>query len=199
MIMKVIGVTGGVGAGKSTVLDYIEKNCNCRIILSDKVANDIKLKGQPCYEPIVSLLSTEVLDVNGEIDKAKMASMIFSDEGLLSKVNDILHPAVNRFIFDQIEEERKKNTLDYLFIEAALLIENGYDKIVDEMWYVYADEEVRRQRLKASRGYSDKKIDDILKGQLSDEEFRQHADFVIDNSGDVEGMHRCIDLKLGEN
>ncbi len=199
MIMKVIGVTSGVGAGKSTVLDYIEKNCNCRIILSDKVANDIKLKGKPCYEPIVSLLSKEVLDDNGEIDKGKMAMMIFSDEGLLSKVNDILHPAVNRFIFDQIEEERKRNALDYLFIEAALLIENGYDKIVDEMWYVYADEEVRRQRLKASRGYSDKKIDDILKGQLSDEEFRQHADFVIDNSGDVEGMHRCIDLKLGEN
>ena len=89
--------------------------------------------------------------------------------------------------------------MDYLFIEAALLIENGYDKIVDEMWYVYADEEVRRQRLKTTRGYSDSKIDDILKGQLSDEEFRQHADFVIDNSGDVEGMQRCIDLKLGEN
>ncbi|WP_026523665.1 MULTISPECIES: dephospho-CoA kinase [unclassified Butyrivibrio] len=197
--MKVIGVTGGVGAGKSTVLSYIEKHCKCRIILSDQVANDIKLKGQPCYEPIVELLSEAVLDEKGEIDKAKMAGMIFSDKALLSKVNDILHPAVNRFIFDQIEEEKKKNTLDYLFIEAALLIENGYDKIVDEMWYVYADEEVRRQRLKTTRGYSDSKIDDILKGQLSDEEFRQHADFVIDNSGDVEGMQRCIDLKLGEN
>lgn len=197
--MKVIGVTGGVGAGKSTVLSYIEKQCKCRIILSDQVANDIKLKGQPCYEPIVELLSEAVLDEKGEIDKAKMAGMIFSDKALLSKVNDILHPAVNRFIFDQIEEEKKKNTLDYLFIEAALLIENGYDKIVDEMWYVYADEEVRRQRLKTTRGYSDSKIDDILKGQLSDEEFRQHADFVIDNSGDVEGMQRCIDLKLGEN
>ncbi len=197
--MKVIGVTGGVGAGKSTVLNYIESVCKCRVIFSDNVANDIKLKGMPCYEPIVELLSEEVLGDDGEIDKAKMAKMIFSDKGLLSKVNDILHPAVNRFIHEQIEYERNKNELDFLFIEAALLIENGYGEVVDEMWYIYADEEVRRQRLKASRGYTDEKISDILKGQLSDEEFRKHADFVIDNSGDEESMHRQINLKLGES
>ena len=96
-------------------------------------------------------------------------------------------------------EEKERKKLDYLFIEAALLIENGYDKIVDELWYIYADVEVRRQRLKASRGYSDEKIDDILKGQLSDEEFRKYADFVIDNSGDENDTRRQIDLKLGEN
>ncbi len=197
--MKVIGVTGGVGAGKSTVLNYIESVCKCRVIFSDNVANDIKLKGMPCYEPIVELLSEEVLGDDGEIDKAKMAKMIFSDKGLLSKVNDILHPAVNRFIHEQIELERNKNELDFLFIEAALLIENGYREVVDEMWYIYADEEVRRQRLKASRGYTDEKISDILKGQLSDEEFRKHADFVIDNSDDEESMHRQINLKLGES
>lgn len=197
--MKVIGVTGGVGAGKSTVLNYIKSICKCRVIFSDNVANDIKLKGMPCYEPIVELLSEEVLGDDGEIDKAKMAKMIFSDKSLLNKVNDILHPAVNRFIHEQIELERKKNDLDYLFIEAALLIENGYGEVVDEMWYIYADDEVRRQRLKASRGYTDEKISDILKGQLSDEEFRKHADFVIDNSGDEEAMHRQINLKLGES
>lgn len=197
--MKVIGVTGGVGAGKSTVLNYIESVCKCRVIFSDNVANDIKLKGMPCYEPIVELLSKEVLGDDGEIDKAKMAKMIFSDKSLLNKVNDILHPAVNRFIHDQIDLERKKNELDYLFIEAALLIENGYGEVVDEMWYIYADEEIRRQRLKASRGYTDEKISDILKGQLSDKQFREHADFVIDNSGDEEFMHRQINIKLGEN
>jgi len=196
--MKVIGVTGGVGAGKSTVLNYIETVCRCRTVFSDNVANDIKLKGMPCYEPIVELLSKDVLGEDGEIDKTKMAKMIFSDKNLLEKVNDILHPAVNRFIHEQIELERNRNELDYLFIEAALLIENGYGKIVDEMWYIYADEDVRRQRLKASRGYTDEKISDIFKGQLSDEKFREHADFVIDNSGDEESMHHQIDLKLGE-
>jgi dephospho-CoA kinase len=106
---------------------------------------------------------------------------------------------VNRFIKENIDSERKRDELDYLFIEAALLIENGYEEIVDEMWYIYADEEVRRQRLKASRGYTDSKISDILKGQLTDAEFREHADFVIDNSGDEESMHRQIKQKLGVN
>ena len=197
--MKVIGVTGGVGAGKSTVLNYIQKSCNCRIIFSDKVANDIKLKGQSCYEPIVELLSEEILGDDGEIDKKKMAAKIFSDDKLLKQVNEILHPAVNNYIFGDIEKEKTRTVLDYLFIEAALLIENGYDKVVDELWYIYADEDVRRERLKASRGYSDEKIDDILKGQLSDEEFRRYADFVIDNSGDENDTKRQIDLKLGEN
>lgn len=196
---KIIGITGGVGAGKSTVLNYIQKKCKCRIIFSDNVANDIKLKGQPCYEPIVKLLSKDILGSDLEIDKSKMAAKIFSDEKLLKQVNEILHPAVNNFIFGEIDKERKSGELDYLFIEAALLIENGYDKIVDELWYIYASEDVRRQRLKASRGYSDEKINDILSGQLSDEEFRRYADFVIDNSGDEKDTESQIDSKLGEN
>ena len=197
--MKVIGITGGVGAGKSTVLNYIEKKVKCRVIYADQVGNDIKLKGQPCYEMLVELLSEAVLADDGEIDKKKMAAMIFADDSLLGKVNDILHPAVNRFIREQIELEQRRNELDYLFIEAALLIENGYGEIVDEMWYIYADEDIRRRRLKASRGYSDEKISDILRGQLSDAAFREHSDFVIDNSGDEENMHHQINTKLGVN
>lgn len=196
---KIIGITGGVGAGKSTVLNYIQKKCKCRVIFSDNVANDIKLKGMPCYEPIVSLLSKNILGDDLEIDKKKMAAKIFSDDSLLQKVNNIIHPAVNEYIFGEIEKERKSNELDYLFVEAALLIENGYDKIVDELWYIYASEEVRKQRLKASRNYSDEKINDIFKGQLKDEEFRKFADFVIDNSGDAKDTERQIDSKLGEN
>jgi dephospho-CoA kinase len=184
--MKVIGVTGGVGAGKSTVLNYIETVCRCRIIFSDNVANDIKLKGMPCYEPIVELLSKDVLGEDGEIDKTKMAKMIFSDKNLLEKVNDILHPAVNRFIHEQIELERNRNELDYLFIEAALLIENGYGEIVDEMWYIYADENVRTKRLMESRGYGVERIKNTIMSQRSDASFREHADRVIDNSGDKE-------------
>ncbi|WP_029321577.1 dephospho-CoA kinase [Butyrivibrio sp. AE3004] len=198
-MVKIIGVTGGVGAGKSTVLNYIKSICNCRIIFADQVANDLKLKGQSCYEPIVGLLSEDILSENGEIDKNKMAAKIFADEELIQKVNDILHPAVNIYISDAIKQEKIRDELDYLFIEAALLIENGYDKIVDELWYIYVSEDVRRQRLKASRGYSDDKINDIFKGQLKDDEFRKYADFVINNSGDESDMKRQIDLKLGEN
>ncbi len=195
---NIIGITGGIGAGKSTVLGYIRDNYNCLVIFSDDVANDIKKKGYPAYDELVALLGKEVLSEDGEIDKAKMASAIFNNKNLLKKVNNILHPAVNTFIINIIEKERALDTYDFVFVEAALLIENGYDKIVDELWYVYASEESRRLRLKASRGYSDEKIDDILGKQLDDATFREHCSFVIDNSGEFSKASEQIDNKIGE-
>lgn len=193
---NIIGITGGIGAGKSTVLGYIRDNYNCLVIFSDDVANDIKKKGYPAYDELVELLGKEVLSEDGEIDKAKMASAIFNNKNLLKKVNNILHPAVNTYIINIIEDEKSRGELDFVFVEAALLIENGYDKIADELWYVYASEDARRQRLKSSRGYSDEKITDILSRQLDDTTFREHCQFVIDNSGSLEEAAKQIDEKL---
>ncbi len=195
---RIIGVTGGVGAGKSTVLGYIRDNYNCLVIFSDDVANEIKKKGFPAYDKLVALLGEGILGSDGEIDRAKMATAIFNNENKLKKVNNILHPAVNEYIINIIENERNRNVYDFVFVEAALLIENGYDRIVDELWYIYASEETRRQRLKASRGYSDEKITDILNSQLKDDTFREYCNFVVDNSGSLEDAAKEIDKKLGE-
>lgn len=195
---NIIGITGGVGAGKSAVLSYIEENYNARVIYSDNVANDIKKKGYPAYDELLSLLGDGILDDAGEIDKKKMAAAIFGNEKLLSSVNNILHPAVNTFIINIIDNEREKKELDFVFVEAALLIENGYKNFVDELWYVYADEATRRKRLKESRHYSDDKIDKIFGSQLDDKTFRENADFVIDNSGTLEEATIQIDNKIGE-
>lgn len=193
---NIIGITGGVGAGKSTLLSYIKDNYNCLVILSDDVANDIKKKGFPAYDALVEALGREILSEDGEIDKALMAKAIFNDKNKLKTVNNILHPAVNQYIINIVDDERKRGAYDFVFVEAALLIENGYDKIVDEMWYVYADEDTRRKRLKASRGYSDQKVTDIFKSQLSDEVFREHCEFVIDNSGEDSKAFSEIDNRL---
>lgn len=195
---NIIGITGGIGAGKSTVLQYIGDNYRAKIIYSDDVANDIKKKGYPAYDDIVGLLGKEILGEDGEIDKKKMSARIFNDEKLLQKVNNILHPAVNTFIINIIDNEREKGELDFVFVEAALLIENGYKRFVDELWYVYADESTRRSRLKTSRGYSDEKIDSIFASQLDEKTFRENADFVIDNSADLDYAKAQIDKKLGE-
>ena len=195
---NIIGITGGIGAGKSTVLGYIKQHYNCLVIFSDDVANDIKKKGYPAYDELVELFGKEILSEDGEIDKAKMASAIFNDKNLLKKVNNILHPAVNTFIINIIDKERALGRYDFVFVEAALLIENGYDEIADELWYVYVSEEVRRERLKNSRGYSDEKITDILGKQLDDTTFREHCSFVIDNSGDLNRAAKDIDDKIGE-
>lgn len=194
--MKVIGITGGIGAGKSELLSYISAHYRCRIILSDQVANEVKEKGTACYDAIVELLGKSVLEPGGEISRNRMAARIFADKTLLTKVNAILHPAVNTFIMDTIEEEREKKEMDYLFIEAALLIESGYEHVVDQMWYIYAPDEIRRKRLKESRGYPDEKITKILEKQLSEEAFRAHCDVVIDNSADLAHAYLQIDKEL---
>jgi len=196
--MRVIGITGGVGAGKSAVLTYIAKKYNCKVIMADEVAHKVKEPGQVCYDRLISLLSEDILQEDGWIDKAKMASKIFASDELLDKVNDIIHPAVREYIEEIISTERNKELLDFLFIEAALLIEAGYLDIVDELWYIYADENVRRTRLKRSRYYSDEKIDSIMEQQLSEEEFRKACDVVIDNSNTLEESYEQIDRKLGD-
>ena len=133
------------------------------------------------------------MDDNGYIINKKMSAKIFEDSSLLEKVNGIIHPAVKTYILDMIEAEKEKQEADFFFLEAALLIECGYKSIVDEMWYIYASDEVRRERLKASRGYTDEKIDSIMKSQLSNDEFIKASDRVIDNSGDLEATMSQIE------
>ncbi len=196
--MKVIGITGGVGAGKSEILSYIKKHYNCRILLADEAAHRVKEKGQPCYEKLVTLLSDEILDETGNINKVKMSEKIFSSRELLAEVNGIIHPAVKELILSAIQKERERMIHDFFFIEAALLIEEGYLDYVDEMWYIYAREEVRRKRLKESRGYSDEKINQIMSSQLKEADFRRYCSVVIDNSDSLTESRRQIDEKLGE-
>lgn len=195
--MKVIGITGGVGSGKSLILNYIKEHYNCEIIMADDLAKDLCKKGELCYKPLVKLLGADVLDKDGQINKSVMAQKIFSDDSLRTGVNNIIHPGVKKFILKRIAYLRRKRTKDFLFIEAALLIEDGYKDIVDELWYIYTDEAVRRNRLKESRGYSDEKIDSIMASQLSEEEFRLNSDFEIDNSGDSEVSFSKIRERLG--
>lgn len=196
--MKVIGITGGVGAGKSQILTYLSEKYKARIIMADLAAHTVKEKGQSCYEPLIELLGRAVLDEKEEIDKKKMASMIFADSKLLEKVNELIHPAVKAYVRKEIELERKKGKVDFFFIEAALLIEDHYDEICDELWYIYAEDSIRTKRLMESRGYSLEKIEQIMKKQLKDGEFRKNCQFVLDNSGKLEEAFEQIDRKLEE-
>lgn len=196
--MKVIGITGGVGAGKSALLSYIAEKYHCRILLADEIAHKVEEPGQACYEELVRLLSPAILNEDGTIHKGKMAARIFESEDLLRKVNSLIHPAVKKMILDEIAAARAEEKIDFLFVEAALLIEDGYLDIVDEMWYIYAREEIRRGRLKESRNYSDEKIDAIMNSQLREEEFRKYCSVVIDNSEGLPAAFHQIDKKLGE-
>lgn len=196
--MRVIGITGGAGSGKTALLAYIEKKYNCRVLLADQVAHWVKEPGRECYNALVELLSEDILNPDGTIHKGKMAERIFSSRKLLEQTNAIIHPAVKTLILQEIKAEKEKGEKDFFFLEAALLIEDGYLNIVDEMWYIYAEDAVRRRRLMESRGYRKEKIDSLFQSQLSEQEYRKYCGTVIDNSGDFASACRQIDEKLGE-
>lgn len=194
--MRLIGITGGVGAGKTEILSFIRQHYRCKIYLADVVAKDLQLPGQSCYEEIVGLLGKEILQPDGSIDKGKMAARIFLEKDILEKVNAIVHPAVRRYLEDAVSKAAQDGETELFFIEAALLIENGYNDFVDEMWFIYASDEVRRARLKKSRGYTDEKISQIMASQLTEEVFRKNSDFVIDNSNTLEEAYSQIKKRL---
>lgn len=188
--MKIIGITGGVGSGKSKVLEYLEDAYGAFVCQMDRTARDLQKRGTRCFERIVGEFGTEILDDRGELDRAALGSIVFADEEKLARLNGIVHPEVIRQVEKDIRSKAGEGRTLYV-VEAALLPDVGKE-LCDELWYIYADEHVRRERLKAFRGYTDDRISQMIASQPADERFRSVCGVVIDNSGDFEDTKRQI-------
>ena len=165
--MKFIGITGGVGAGKTEILKYLAGREDTKVMLADDIARELSEPGQSCNEKLQELFAgTDVFDEKGKMNRPKAAAIIFKDEARRNGMNEILHPAVKEYVLHVLEQEKEEGRLRYLVLEAALLIEEHYDEICDELWYIYTSEENRRARLK--------------------NEYRRHCKVVIDNNGTTE-------------
>lgn len=196
-MMKFIGITGGVGAGKSAILDYLKNKPDTKVMLADEIAHELMMPGTQCYDRLKAEFGTEdIYQKDGFFDRIKLAQVIFSDDEKRKKLNGIVHPAVRKYVIGQAAYERKEGKIKLLVLEAALLIEEHYDEICDELWYIYTSEENRRIRLKKQRNYSDEKIDEIFKSQLTDEKFRKACRVVIDNNGTIEAAAAQIEAAL---
>ena len=195
--MKIIGVTGGVGAGKSTVLNYLEKRYGAKLILADLVGHEVMEPGHEAYEQVVKAFGQEIVSEDNTIDRKTLGAIVFADEKKRMILNRIIHPAVRQEILRRLEEAELSH-LSYVVVEAALFLEENYDAFCDETWYIYTDEKIRRQRLKESRGYSDERIDQIFRSQKTHEEFQKRCLFMIDNNGSEEETFRQIDRRMNE-
>ncbi len=200
-----------MGSGKSELLAYIEQQYKAVVLRSDEAVHVLYQPGSAVFEEVRTLLEKyrrddaesekeptdhSLLLPDGSFNRKEIAYRMFGNEELRQKMNAILHPAVRVYILDQMEKARAEGVWDYFFLESAILIEADYERVVDEIWYVYAKRTVRISRLKAGRSYTDEKIKEIMKAQLTDKEFRAHADVIIDNSGSLEDAFFQIDRKL---
>ena len=196
---RCIGVTGGVGSGKSEVLLYMEKAYGALVLRTDDIARELMEPGEVCYEPVRALFGREIVREDGTFDRAAIAARVFADGELLEKLNAVTHPAVLRRVNELVHEaEAQKKAL--VCVESALFVDERGNKkgneTYRELWYVYTGEAVRRARLKADRGYSDEKITAVMASQVPDEVLRRCCDVVIDNSGDFADTKKQIDSLL---
>lgn len=216
----ILGITGGVGCGKSAVLDILEKEYGAYVIQADLVAHELMEPGQTSYKSIVEHFGQEILLENGHIDRKALGTIVFSDNEKLALLNSLTHPAVKEEIrrriterlfgavdhelmeemlaFEKTDTSESKSSEQTVFIviEAALLLEDHYDEICDEIWYVYAEKEVRFERLAASRGYSREKSQAMMDNQMSEKELRRRCQAVIDNSGTLEDTKIALEALL---
>ncbi len=184
--MKVIGLTGGIGSGKSRVANLLLKEFLAYVIYTDDIARDQMKKGGCSYEQVVKHFGTKILDENGEINREKLAKIIFQQEELVKLLNSLTHPNVHQEVLRQIEEvRRKEKKYSSIIVETALLFEAGYQDFCDEIWYVHAKRVDRIKRLKESRGYTEDKIDSIMRKQKSEEFFLKNSTVIIENGNDV--------------
>lgn len=195
--MKIIGITGGVGSGKSELLNILEHDHHAKIIQSDHVAHELMAPGARSYDAIIEAFGREILNEDQTINRPALGEIVFHDKEKLSLLNGITHKNVDEEILSRIERFNQKEPEGLLVIESALLVGAEYEKKFDQLWYIYTREEVRYERLKASRGYSDEKIKQMINKQQSEEEFKRLASHVIDNSGNLEETRAQIQKILG--
>ena len=191
----VLGITGGVGSGKSEVLRYLKEAYHACVLSCDDIAKELQEPGGSCYEMLKELLGPEYLNEDGTWNRQLLAQRIFSDENMRCAVNQIVHPAVEQEVRNRIKNAQI-NGSPFAAVESAILIESGYSSFCDELWYVYAGKEVRMKRLMESRGYSVQKAEAIMKAQKEDAYFREHCVFLLDNSDSIEKMREQADGRL---
>lgn len=180
--MKVIGITGGAGSGKSYVSQCIREHFGYPVIDSDSVARELMEPGQKAYMEVVREFGSEILCEDGTIDRKKLAVIVFNDSEKLELLNRLTHPVTIDTILERIRAYEAQG-LPVVFVESALADKAGYRGFCDELWLVHASEEVRAERLRRTRGYSDEKIEQVMSNQSTMEELLRCCTKTIRNDG----------------
>lgn len=187
----VIGITGGVGTGKSFVSGYIGGRYNATVIFADEIAKLSYEKDGACYDKIVETFGEDILDRNKDIDRPYLARLVFADPEKRAALNAIIHPYVARYV------ESKIAATDGLIVyEAALPKEARLAELCDEVWFVSATRGVRMKRLTENRGYTKDRCEKMLAAQLPDAEFKALANVVIENNDDLFATVDRVDKQM---
>jgi dephospho-CoA kinase len=184
--MFVVGLTGGIGSGKSTLGALLVER-GAQIIDADSLGHDALRPSTPAWHSIVDQFGEEILAANSmDVDRRRLAAVVFDDPYKRAALNAIVHPVIFAGIADALE--RLGETDEIVVLDAALILETGLDKSLDALIVVTADDEVRRKRLVSDRGMTIDQINSRMRAQTSPEELVRRADYVVDNNGTIEEL-----------
>lgn len=188
---RVIGVTGGIGSGKSSAVQILA-SLGATVIDADRVGHEVYAPATPGFEQVVAAFGRDIVGADGAIDRKRLGAIVFGDPNALATLNGIVHPLIRDAVAQRVAAARDLGAAPVV-VEAALLIEARWDALVDEVWLVVARRDVIEERLASQRGMDPAAVAARMRAQLSDDERRGHADVIIDNSGSREELRREIE------
>ena len=187
--MKVIGLTGGIASGKSTVSDML-KDMGAAIIDADRLARQVVEPGQPAYRQIADWLGSEFLKIDQGIDRKKMGELIFNDSAARRRLEEITHPHIKEAVWQQLSDVDAENI--GVVLDVPLLFETGWDKYTDVNWLVWVDNQTQLERLIKRDYLTNSQAEARIASQMSMAEKLWLADVVIDNSNDIESTRQQV-------
>lgn len=194
--MLVIGLTGGIGTGKSEVARLLQ-SLGAAVISADEVGHEAYAPNSESWREVVDTFGKEILQPSGEIDRQKLGAIVFSDPQQLEKLNAIMHPRMARMVADRIQVLRDQGA-STVVVEAALLFEAGWDSLVDEVWTTDSSVESVVERLQARNGMDEKEARRRIDSQMDPAERIERSDLVVDNSSDVSALEQTV-MALWDN
>jgi len=189
--VRVIGLTGGIGSGKSTVADILEA-LGAKIIRADSVGHEVYRPRTQGWQRVTEAFGRDILAPDGSIDRQKLGAVVFSDAHARAQLNAIVHPLIAAEIRRRIEAHRAAGSLEPIVVEAAVLIEAGWLSLVDEVWLVVADRDVVIDRLGKQRRLAPEEARVRIAAQLGDAERQRYAHVVIRNTGSLEELREQV-------
>jgi len=188
--MKVVGLTGGIGSGKSTVSGFLAE-LGAVILDADEVGHEAFKPNTEIWREVIAAFGRQILTPTGEIDRGKLGEIVFNNTGSLARLNQIMHPRMYEMVKAQIEEYRRQG-VKVVVLEAPLLIEASWTSLVDEVWVTVAPESTVLRRIEERTGLSEQQSLARIRSQLSSEERARHADVAINTDCDLDELRARV-------
>jgi dephospho-CoA kinase len=191
--MKIIGLTGGIGSGKSAAARFLAE-LGAEVVDLDKAGHDVLKKDGRAYKDVIGEFGEQILKPDGEIDRLKLGKIVFNNPEALLRLNKIAHPEIDKLVAEIIDEGHRKG-IKVMVLEAAAMLEAARTWQVDEIWVITAEEKTVLERLKTRPGYSDMEIRNRIKSQMTDNNRVKQADVVINNNGTIDALKENINAE----